>query len=286
MARACLAGVCRSSALRGRARIATRRERRCCSPKHDHRCSLDRQEGASAPEAHFDPAASYELKIDTDGDLEADVAFHVLFASSPGGGGAATVYRSAGAAARGTGPIGDVVIADAPVPEGGEIRVVAADGYRFCAGLRSDPFFFDGAGMRNGFQFTGTDAFADRNVFAIVLEVPNVDLGTAGPVGVWARTTAPVHGRVVQVDQAGRPGTNIIFNRAEADRAAFNEMSPAQQVASFGEKFETVIRSLGYPEAEAGKLVLGLLPSGSGTTRPPRAATPTADDSPTTQPIS
>jgi hypothetical protein len=155
---------------------------------------LNINSGASAPEARFDPAASYELKIDTDGDLEADVAFHVLFASSPGGGGAATVYRSAGAAARGTGPIGDVVIADAPVPEGGEIRVVAADGYRFCAGLRSDPFFFDGAGLRNSFRFTGTDAFADRNVFAIVLEVPNAALGTAGPSasgrGPWPRCTA------------------------------------------------------------------------------------------------
>jgi hypothetical protein len=69
-----------------------------------------------------------------------------------------------------------------------------------------------------------------------------------------------VHGRVVQIDQAGRPGTNIIFSRAEADRAAFNEMPPAQQVASFGEKFEAVIRSLGYPRVEAAELVLSLLP--------------------------
>ena len=37
---------------------------------------------ASALEPSFDPDASYELKIDTDGDFEADVAFHVLFASS------------------------------------------------------------------------------------------------------------------------------------------------------------------------------------------------------------
>jgi hypothetical protein len=35
---------------------------------------------ASALEPSFDPDASYELKIDTD--FEADVAFHVLFASS------------------------------------------------------------------------------------------------------------------------------------------------------------------------------------------------------------
>jgi hypothetical protein len=47
---------------------------------------LNINSGASAPEARFDPAASYELKIDTDGDLEADVAFHVLFASSQAAG--------------------------------------------------------------------------------------------------------------------------------------------------------------------------------------------------------
>jgi hypothetical protein len=44
---------------------------------------LDVNPDASALEPSFDPAASYELKIDTDGDLEADVAFHVLFAASP-----------------------------------------------------------------------------------------------------------------------------------------------------------------------------------------------------------
>jgi len=55
---------------------------------------------ASALECSFDPAASYELKIDSDGDLEADVAFHFLFASSDRGD-TATVYRSPGAAARG-----------------------------------------------------------------------------------------------------------------------------------------------------------------------------------------
>ena len=55
----------------------------------------------------------------------------------------------------GTGPIGEVVIADAPVSVGGEVQIVTADGYRFCSGLRSDPFFLDADGLRNGFQFTG-----------------------------------------------------------------------------------------------------------------------------------
>lgn len=40
---------------------------------------------ASALESSFDPVATYELKIDTDGDFEADVAFHILFASSSEG---------------------------------------------------------------------------------------------------------------------------------------------------------------------------------------------------------
>jgi len=55
---------------------------------------------ASALETSFDPLASHELRIDTDGDLEADVAFHVLFGWSSDRGSAATVHRSTGAAAR------------------------------------------------------------------------------------------------------------------------------------------------------------------------------------------
>ncbi|HEY5486924.1 MAG TPA: DUF4331 family protein [Candidatus Limnocylindrales bacterium] len=125
---------------------------------------------ASALESSFDPVASYELKIDTDGDLEADVAFHVIFASSSDGGSTATVYRSTGAVARGTGQIGEVVISNAPVSVGGTVQVVAADGYRFYSGLRSDPFFLDADGLRNGFQFTGHETFANRNVFGMVLE--------------------------------------------------------------------------------------------------------------------
>jgi len=44
---------------------------------------LDFNPEAVADEVSFDPAASYEIKIDTDGDLEADVAFHVLFGGGP-----------------------------------------------------------------------------------------------------------------------------------------------------------------------------------------------------------
>lgn len=215
---------------------------------------------ASALESSFDPVASYELKIDTDGDFETDVAFHVLFTSSSDRGSTATVYRSTGAAARGTGPIGEVVISNAPVSVGGAVQIIAVDGYRFFAGLRSDPWFADVDGFRNDFRFTGHDTFADRNVFGMVLEVPNAALGTAAPIRLWARTMAPVHGKVAQIDQAGRPAINAVFNRAEADRAAFNETPPTDQRARFGAKFVAAFRSMGYPEAEASELAMGFLP--------------------------
>ncbi len=220
---------------------------------------------ASALESSFDPLASYELKIDTDGDFEADVAFHFLFASTSDGRDIATVYRSTEGEARGTGPIGEVVIANASVSVGGQVDLPGVDGYRFFAGLRSDPWFADVDGFLNGLRFTGHDTFADWNVFGIVLELPNralgtAALGTAAPIRLWARTMAPVHGRVAQVDRVGHPAINAFFNREAADQTAFNETPPKDQVAHFGAKFGAAFRSMGYSEAEAGDLTLGLLP--------------------------
>lgn len=220
---------------------------------------LDINPDATALEVSFDPAASYELKIDTDGDLEADVAFHILFASSGDGEATATVYQASDAAARKTGAIGEVVIAGARVSTDGSSDVVASNGYRFFAGLRSDPHFKDVKGFQNNFQFTGDDPVSRRNVFGIVLEVPNGALGPR-PIRLWARTMAPVHGKVTQVDSAGRPGINNAFNGPEPDRLAFNETPPVDQRARFGDKFVAFLQSLGYPDGEAHELALGFLP--------------------------
>jgi hypothetical protein len=220
---------------------------------------LDVNPEATAAEISFDPAASYELKIDTDGDLEADVAFHVLFAVPPDGVPSATVYRATGPAARGTGPVGEAVIVASSVPTDGSAAPVSSHGYRFFAGLRSDPHFKDVHGFRNNFQFTGDDPVARRNVFGIVLEVPNAALG--GPsVRLWARTMTVVHGAVTQVDTAGRPGINNTFNEPEADRVAFNETPPANQRQRFGDRFVAFLQSIGYPEPEAREFAMGFLP--------------------------
>jgi hypothetical protein len=208
----------------------------------------------------FDPSASYEVKIDTDEDLEADIGFCVLFATPRPGAHTATVYRASGAAAEGIGPIGEVVLANAPLSDGREVRITSGHGYRFYAGVRSDPWFADVDGVLNDFRFTGHDTFADRNVFGIVLEVPNASLGPAHPIQIWARTIAQVHGKAVQVDQVGRPLINAIFNRTAAEQATFNRTPPSQQLARFGDQFTATLRSFGYAGAEARNLAEELLP--------------------------
>jgi hypothetical protein len=220
---------------------------------------LDINPEASVDEWSFDPAASYEIKIDTNGDLEADVAFHFLFRASGSGDAIATVYRAVGAEARRTGPVGEAVIDDARVQRDGMAGTAAANGYDFFAGLRSDPHFKDIKGLRNNFQFTGDDPVARRNVFGIVLEVPNKALGGSA-VSVWARAMTVVDGEVRQVDQAGRPGINNTFNEPEEDRLAFDATSPSEQRELFGEKFVGFLLSIGYPDDEARALAQSFLP--------------------------
>jgi hypothetical protein len=220
---------------------------------------LDFNPDASALEVCFDPAASYEIKVDTDGDLEPDLAFHVVFAAWADGDATANVYRATDADARGTGAIGERIVADARVSMDGSSVFADANGYRFFAGLRSDPHFKDVLGFRNNFQFTGDDPVAKRNVFGIVLEVPSAVLAP-GSVRVWARAMAPVHGKDTQVDQAGRPGINNTFNDPEPDRLEFNETPPVEQRARFESRFVAFLLSLGYPDSEARELALGFLP--------------------------
>jgi hypothetical protein len=71
--------------------------------------------------------------------------------------------------------------------------VTEAGDYRFFAGWRSDPYFFDRRGALNNLQFTGDDYFADQDVCSIVVEVPNSALGPKA-LGLWHLTLVPAHG--------------------------------------------------------------------------------------------
>ena len=155
----------------------------------------------------FAPEAIYELKIDTNGDAVADIAYRVRFSPVANGAQTATVHRVEGAAAAGKGDDGEAIIENAPVSTGREARVTEAGNYRFFAGWRSDPFFFDAGGVLNDFQFTGNDFFADKDVCSIAFEVPNSALGPNAGVGLWHRTLVPAGGAArgwVQADRQGR----------------------------------------------------------------------------------
>jgi hypothetical protein len=97
----------------------------------------------------FAPEAIYELKVDTDGDAVANIAYRVRFSASKGGAQTATLRRVEDAQAAGTGDGGQAIFEGAPVSTGREAQVTEVGNYRFFAGWRSDPFFFDVEGALN-----------------------------------------------------------------------------------------------------------------------------------------
>jgi len=205
----------------------------------------------------------YELKIDTDGDALAEIAFRIAFTPVTHGQQWATVRRVAGEDANDDENGGEVIIKNAPVSFGSKTDITKAGPYKFFAGIRSDPFFFDLIGFLHNFQFTGSDFFIDKNVFGIVLEMPNREgLGRNHNVGVWAHTLIPATmqpDHFVQADQMGRPAINTVFNHGN-DKNVFNATQPADQRAGFEASFIATLTGFGHPAAEAKSIAELLLP--------------------------
>jgi len=208
----------------------------------------------------FAPEALYELKIDTDGDAVADIAYRLRFSSPKGGAQTATLRRVEGAEAAATGDQGQIIVEGVPVSTGREARVTQAGDYRFFAGWRSDPFFFDVAGALNNLQFTGDDFFADKDVCSIVLEVPNSILGP-NAVGLWARTLIPATsagGDWVQADRGARPSqTPFLAGEQNAAYLGGEPADDARFVAVFAHALE---HAGGYTPDEATRVAETLLP--------------------------
>jgi hypothetical protein len=207
----------------------------------------------------FAPEGLYEIKIDTDGDAVADIAYQVRFASSGGGAQTATLRRLEGAQAAGTGEGGQVIVEGAPVSMGREVQVTQAGDYRFFGGWRSDPFFFD-AGAFNNFQFTGTDYFANKDICSIALEVPNAALGPQF-MGMWARTVIGADGESggwVQAERGARASQTpfLTGEQNEAYRAA----EPADDARFVGAFAHSLEHTGGFAPMEARRVAGTLLP--------------------------
>lgn len=215
----------------------------------------------------FRAGAVYETLIDTNDDAVGDVTFQYRFTARDltTGEQFADVDRVDAA--------GSVrLLTGAPVSFGETANITdGSDGVRFFAGLRSDPFFFDAIAFLAdmSFQDPGKDFFADKNVDAIVLEVPNSMLGGNPHVRVWTRTLIPATynpSELMIADQAGRPLITT-FYVDRSDYMTFNQTEPANQRdattssgSTFLESFTAVLMKWGYKRQRARAIARQLLP--------------------------
>jgi hypothetical protein len=195
----------------------------------------------------FGPNVRYILNVDRDGDAVQDLAYVVRFDDGAAGNQQYTVERFAGANA--------VSLEQGNIRGGGTtcadcVGSLKGDG-KVLAGVRSDPFFFDLTGFvgtlfdigADDLGVTPTDFFTPLNTNAIVIEVPDDQLG--GAIGVWGQTTWWDGTAWQPGDQMGRPAINTVFNTSLVDGGAsttknqFNATPPSQQRTAFGGKFRT-----------------------------------------------
>jgi hypothetical protein len=208
----------------------------------------------------FAPEAVYEWKVDTNGDAIAEIAYRFTFSPKERGRQLATVRRVTGERARGNGKEGDVLFRDVPVAFGSDVTVSEAGGYRFFAGLRSDPFFFDLEGYKNGMLFTGADNFLDKNIFSIILEMPDRALGDKPGAGTWGRVLIPKDGDpFFQIERMGHPFMNVGFTRDE-DKDIFNRSEPTRDRELFTGRLIDLLASHGHSLENARQTALTLLP--------------------------
>ncbi len=153
----------------------------------------------------FHPSASYDFKIDTNGDAKEDITYKVTFSAVSNGTQNVTLRRVPASG-------GGAVLAR--VNTGSNISVKGA----VCCGLACSMTRSSSSVVvfRNGLAFrpggVGATFLPPLNVASIVLEVPSSNLGTN--IGVWARTT--LGGQ--QIDRMGRPAINTVFEHTDAGR--------------------------------------------------------------------
>ncbi len=207
---------------------------------------------APALASSFDSDAIYMINIDTNGDAVADRSFRTRFSEVVNGGQTATVHLASGPVAADLNDGGQAIIAGAPASFGSKPQITARGEYRFFAGIRSDPFFFDLLGFIDDFNFTHGDFFIDKNVFGIVLEVPNSALGTTpGTTSLWGRTVLTQNGSMVRDDRMARAAINTVFNHGQ-DKNIFNSIDPDKDLTAtttegitFVQSFRNTLSALG-----------------------------------------
>jgi len=230
--------------------------------------------------AEFHPDAVYRINIDNDGDCETDIAFILVFSKPQNGRQQAAVFLATGPEARKDEAVGVQIFKDVEVSFGPEPRIHTSGPYTFFAGLRSDAFFIDFAGILNLFdheggknftglegtpdpgRWTGKDLFANYNVFSMAFEMPTSLLGANPAVRIWGRVCIRRGGQLVPMDRAGNP-TFANFFFTDEIKPVFNRSEPAHDRERFLDQLIHVLEHVGgYAVEEARALIdaEGILP--------------------------
>jgi Domain of unknown function (DUF4331) len=236
--------------------------------------------GISAP-VTFRDEAIYAFRFDLNGDHREEVTFKVRFGEVTHVDGddhrhvqTFQVRRATGEdAVRGIG--GELII------EGRTGDIIKNDkGQMAFAGLAPDLFAGDGAALgvfRNAlFKDNRFDPdaflnrknfFYNRNVTAIVIEIPNSMIGK-GLIHCWATSSLYGHAPEVQVSRWGLPLITNAFMPDMDMREKFNRAVPADDVSAFGphigevaERLSGLARSAASPSEYGKQVVARLLPA-------------------------
>jgi hypothetical protein len=214
------------------------------------------------------PDAIYRLNIDNDGDLLTDIAISYVFSKPDGDKQTVSVFVAKGAEARSAEVVGTKVIADAEVSFGPKPNIVRSGATTFCAGARSDAFFFDFDGIKALFDtsggrnftaphlggkspWTGVDSNTKANVFSTTIEMPTSELGANSAIRIWGRCSLRENGKLNHVDRAGHPSVSSFFNTDDT-KLEYNASEPVNDVRRWTDQFVHLMgHTGGYTRDEA-----------------------------------
>ncbi len=249
--------------------------------------------GISAPDT-FHEEGLYAFRFDLNNDAREELTFKVRFGAVAHASGdershlqSFEVHRATGKAAL-RGADGELIVAG----HTGKVTNGDSDVMAF-AGLAPDLFAGDAAALgsfRNAFFNEGKfdpaafenrkNFFANRNVTAIVLEVPSRLIGP-GLVHGWATASLYGHAPEIQVSRWGLPLITNFFMPDPEMKERFNRASPTDdqsyfiaQVSQVAEKLTTLAGSAANPAEHAKQLTARLFP----TILPYELGTPAAFD--------
>lgn len=215
------------------------------------------------------PEAIYRLAIDNDGDLRDDIAFSFAFSEPVDGRQSVDVYLATDDGAESPEAVGERIFTGVEVSFGATPNIAVSDSFTFCAGARSDAFFFDFDGIKNLFDtsggrnftaphlgdtspWTGVDSNLAANVFSIAIEMPTSALGANPDLRIWGRCSLRGEdGELLHVDRAGHPSVSSFFNTDET-KEAYNAGEPVDDRENFiGQFIHLMGHTGGYSRDEA-----------------------------------